>query len=69
MLISIQTGKVAGYSTSMEAIEGHALEKEENVTAFPPQAWYTNHSLNNLKRIWVENIQQAIEGKFQNLVY
>ncbi len=69
LLKFIKMGKIAGYSCSSEGIEGHPLADEENVTAFPAQAWFTDHSLNNLKIIWIENILNAMQGKFENLAY
>ncbi|NTU46529.1 hypothetical protein HGA88_02800 [Candidatus Roizmanbacteria bacterium] len=68
MLDAIQSGKVAGYSTVIKAIKDHALLNNPNVTAFPAQAWFTDHSLDLLKKIWVENIFHAIDGEMQNVI-
>lgn len=65
---AIKAGKVAGYSGSQSGLADHELGKMREVISFPAQAWFTDHSLNRLREIWVNNILQAESGKYPNLV-
>lgn len=68
LLAVISSGQVDGYACSSEAVAGAPLAGHENVITFPPQAWFTDHSLKLLREIWTGNILSAISGKLQNEV-
>ncbi|MEI6481387.1 MAG: NAD(P)-dependent oxidoreductase [Candidatus Saccharibacteria bacterium] len=68
MLDAINSGKINGYACANAAVEGSPLQGHEKVVSFPSQAWYTEHSLELLRKIWVDNVLSAIDGKPQNIV-
>ncbi len=68
LLSAINDGKISGYACSNSAVAGTPLANHEKVITFPSQAWFTEHSLNLLREIWVENVLAAISGKLQNEV-
>jgi phosphoglycerate dehydrogenase-like enzyme len=65
---AISSGQIAGYACANSAIANTSLADNEKVLTFPSQAWYTNHSLTLLRKIWVDNIVSTIDGKPKNLV-
>lgn len=65
---AIKSGKIGGYAGSNSAVAGTKLAKHENVLTFPSQAWFTDHSLNLLRQIWVGNIIATIDGNPENVM-
>lgn len=67
ILEKVKKGEIAGY-----AMEGDNARKpstyEGNVWALPPMAWYTQESLDNLMKIWLDNMIAFAKGKPQNVV-
>lgn len=67
ILAKVKKGEIAGY-----AMEGDNAKDpsayEGNVWALPPIAWYTQESLDNLMKIWVDNMIAFAKGKPQNVV-
>jgi lactate dehydrogenase-like 2-hydroxyacid dehydrogenase len=67
ILEKVKKGEIAGY-----AMEGDNAKEpstyEGNVWAVPPIAWYTQESLDNLMKIWVDNMIAFAKGKPQNVV-
>lgn len=67
ILEKVKKGEIFGY-----AFEGEDAKDfnsyEGNVWALPPMAWYTQDSLDNLMRGWVENIIAFAKGKPQNVI-
>jgi phosphoglycerate dehydrogenase-like enzyme len=61
----VQSGDLGGY-----AYEGAetAPRHEGNVWALPHISWMTKDSMDNLERIWTENILAVLDGTPQNLV-
>ena len=68
LLNAINSGKISGYACANGAVADTPLSTHKDVITFPPQAWFTDHSLNLLREIWVGNVIAAIDGKYQNLV-
>jgi phosphoglycerate dehydrogenase-like enzyme len=68
LLDAIKSGKIGGYAGSNSAVADTPLAKHENVLTFPSQAWFTDHSLNLLRQIWVGNIIATIDGKPVNVM-
>ncbi len=68
MLEYLEKGIVAGYNTYYENKFTHKIQYHPNATIFPLRAWYTDHSLRNMRRIWVTNIVDCMKGKYANLV-
>jgi len=68
LLVALNSGRVGGYAGSNSAVAGTPLAKHKNVITFPSQAWFTDHSLNLLRQIWVSNIISTIDGKPSNKV-
>lgn len=65
---AIGAGKITGYSGNFINAKNHRLANMPEFIDFPAQAWFTDHSLQGLRRIWVENILLAESNKFPNLV-
>ena len=67
VLEKVKNGEIAGY-----AFEGEDAKEpsayEGNVWSLPAMAWFTKDALENLMRIWVENVKAAAEGNPQNVV-
>ena len=59
---------IAGYAGTLNNDETHELYKHRSVVALPANAWYSDDSLENLRRIWVENVIRFIEGDCINVV-
>lgn len=68
ILAAIEAGKLGGYSASDAAVKDHPLSQRAEVLSFPAQAWFTQHSLQKLREIWVQNVLLAEKGEFPNLV-
>ncbi len=68
MAKAVKSGKVASYGVEVEDLEHGPLVGLENVIMIKGFAWYTKDSMENLARIWVENIEHLAKGKPQNVV-
>lgn len=68
LLEAIKSGKISGYACANSAVANTSLATNDSVVTFPAQAWFTEHSLNLLRQIWVDNVLSAISGKLQNEV-
>lgn len=68
LLKGLESGQIAGYACSNDAVKGHKVSENPNVVAMPPQAWFTEHSLNLLREIWVSNVISAINGSPANRI-
>lgn len=61
--------RIAGYSgTYSEDISVHPIFKLETATFQPANAWFSDESLAELRRIWVNNVVEYISGKIVNQV-
>ena len=64
---ALENGTIAGYGATLNAdIKG--LVEYENAILFPANAWFSDESLDNLKRIWMNNIAEFEKGNIVNLV-
>ncbi len=63
----VEAGELAGYSYE-GAENGGVSDHAGNILALPHISWMTKDSMENLERIWVENILSVIEGNPQNAV-
>jgi len=67
VLEKVKKGEIAGY-----AFEGEGAREpsayEGNVWSLPAMAWFTRDALENLMRIWVDNVKAVAKGKPQNVV-
>ena len=68
MAEGLRSGKVDTYVYEGEDLIHTPLAKLENAIGFKGFAWYTKEALQNLYRIWVENIEALVKGKPQNRV-
>lgn len=68
MAEALKTGKVDTYVYEGEDLIHTPLAKLENAIGFKGFAWYTKEALQNLYRIWVENIETLVRGRPQNRV-
>lgn len=65
---ALKSGKVDTYVYEGEDLINTPLAKLENAIGFRGFAWYTKEALDNLYKIWVENIIALAKGKPQNVV-
>lgn len=67
ILKKVARKEIAGY-----AFEGENAKElsnyEGNVWSLPPMSWYSQDSLNNLLRVWVDNMILVAKGTPQNIV-
>lgn len=68
MFQALKSGKVDTYVYEGEDLINTPLAKLENAIGFRGFAWYTKEALDNLYRIWVENIIALAKGIPQNRV-
>ncbi len=68
MAKALKSGKVYGYAYEGEDLVNTPLAKLENAIGLKAVAWYTKEALENLYRIWVNNLSVAAKGKPQNRV-
>ena len=68
MAEAIKVGKVYGYAYEGEDLVNTPLVNLENAVGIKGFAWYTKEALNNLYKIWVNNIEALAKGKPQNRV-
>lgn len=65
----IMSGKISGYSlTRGDKSKELKISSLECVSMPPANAWLSDESLQELRKIWVGNIISAINGKPQNIV-
>lgn len=63
----VTKGELGGYAFEGEG-NNPGGEQNGNIWSLPAMAWYTKDSLENLMRIWVENLVAAAKGEYQNVV-
>lgn len=68
MAEALKSGKVAFYAFEGEDLTKPPLAKLENAIGIKGFGWYTKEALQNLYRIWVENIVALAKGTPQNRV-
>lgn len=68
MAEGLRSGKVDTYVYEGEDLIHTPLAKLENAIGFKGFAWFTKEALQNLYKIWVENIEALVKGKPQNRV-
>ena len=68
MAQALKSGKVDTYVYEGEDLVHTPLAKLENAVGFKGFAWYTKEALENLYKIWVDNIVALAKGKPQNRV-
>jgi lactate dehydrogenase-like 2-hydroxyacid dehydrogenase len=67
MVEALASGKVAGYTVERSAaIVSSPLARQDGVHLPPPNAWFSDESLQYLRETWVANVISAIHGKPQN---
>lgn len=69
MAKALKSGKVYAYAYEGEDLVHTPLAKLENAVGIKGFAWYTKEALDNLYRIWIENLSALAKGKPQNLVH
>jgi len=68
MAQALKSGKVDSYVYEGEDLVHTPLAKLENAIGFKGFAWFTKEALDNLYKIWVNNITALVKGKPQNVV-
>lgn len=68
MAQALKSGKVDTYVYEGEDLIHTPLAKLENAVGIKAFAWYTKEALDNLYRIWVDNISALTKGKPPNRV-
>ncbi len=68
MADAIKSEKIYGYAYEAEDLEHTPLAGLENAIGIKGFAWYTKEALENLNRIFVDNIEHIAKGMPQNLV-
>ena len=63
----VEAGELVGYSYE-GAEDGPVSKHTGNVWVLPHISWMTKDSMENLERIWTENILSVLNGTPQNLV-
>lgn len=69
MTKALKSGKVYAYAYEGEDLAHTPLAKLENAVGIKGFAWYTKEALDNLYKIWIENLSALKKGKPQNLVH
>ncbi len=67
-LLELIDSKKLEYNTFTEKGFDHPIKNHENVTILPMQGWFTEDSLQRLRKIWVGNIVDAMHNIFTNQV-
>lgn len=66
---AMKSGKVSIYAAASTATKPEEeLATRPEYKPVPSQAWFTDHSLNELRKTWVQNVIGAINGKPENVV-
>lgn len=68
MAEAIKSGQVDTYVYEGEDLIHTPLAKLENVIGFKGFAFYTKEALDNLYRIWVDNLTALVKGRPQNRI-
>jgi len=68
MYKALSEKRISGYAGTFSEKETHELYKLNNVVLQPANAWYSEESLVNLRRIWVDNVIHYINGDLINRV-
>lgn len=68
MASALKTGKVDTYVYEGEDLVHTPLAKLENAIGFKGFAWFTKEALDNLYKIWIDNLLALSKGKPQNRV-
>jgi len=68
MAQALKSGQVDTYVYEGEDLIHTPLGKIENAIGFRGFAWFTKEALENLNRIWIENLTKLAKGKAQNRV-
>ncbi len=68
MAQALKSGQVDTYVYEGENLVHTPLVKLENAIGFKGFAWFTKEALDNLYRIWIENLSALAKGKPQNRV-
>lgn len=69
MAKALRSGKIYAYAYEGEDLVHTPLAKLENAVGIKGFAWYTKEALDNLYKIWIENLSALAKGKPQNLVH
>jgi lactate dehydrogenase-like 2-hydroxyacid dehydrogenase len=69
MAKALKSGKVYAYAYEGEDLVHTPLARLGNAVGIKGFAWYTKEALDNLYRIWIENLSALAKGKPQNLVH
>lgn len=67
LIDALERGSIAGYGATLNDYTAD-LAKYDNAILFPANAWFSDESLENLKRIWLNNIVEFDRGNKINLV-
>ncbi len=68
MVKAIKEGKVYGYAYEAEDLLNTPLANIEEAVGIKGFGWYTKEALENMFRIWIDNIEAFTKGKPQNVV-
>ena len=69
LVAAMKAGKVSVYAAaSNAALPNDELCSRPEYKPVPSQAWFTDHSLDELRKTWVQNIVSAINGRPENVV-
>jgi lactate dehydrogenase-like 2-hydroxyacid dehydrogenase len=68
MAKALKSGKVDSYAYEAEDLEHTPLASLENAVGIKGYGWYTREALDNMFKIWVDNIEGLINGKPKNIV-
>jgi lactate dehydrogenase-like 2-hydroxyacid dehydrogenase len=68
MAKAIKSGKVYGYAYEAEDLENTPLADLENAIGIKGFGWYTKEALDNMYKIWIDNIKGLTKGKGVNQV-
>ena len=68
MAEALKSGKVFGYAYEGEDLENTPLAGLDNAIGLKPFGWYTKEALQNLFKIWVDNIEAHAKGSPRNVI-
>ncbi|HLE48516.1 MAG TPA: 2-hydroxyacid dehydrogenase [Patescibacteria group bacterium] len=68
MAKAIRDGKVYGYAYEAEDLENIPLAGVEGAVGIRGFGWYTKEALENMFKIWVDNIEAIVNDESQNIV-
>lgn len=64
----IKNGRVYGYAFEGEDLDHGPLAGLENAVGIYGFGWYTKEGLERLRKIWIDNVRAALEGRPRNVV-